>query len=145
MKLRILFKPLPLTLLALLSFVTLNAQTEKPSPSKDARANMAERRQSNADELAKELNLSDEQKAKLNKIDEDFAAKAKASREARKENAQQLREERIKAYKSVMTPEQAAKYDEYREKKKAEHKQKSQQRQEKRANKPRGKAAPQRQ
>lgn len=133
MKIQDVFKLLPVSVLVLLFATSLNAQTE-PAPAarpKPDKAKMAERYQKNADELAKELNLSEEQKAKFKQIDEDFAAKAKAARSSNKEEMTQLRAERVEAQKTVLTPEQAAKYDEIRAKKKAEMEEKKAQHQNK--------------
>lgn len=119
MKIQVVFKSL---FVALLAATSLHAQTgQPPAPAKDASVTPAERRQKHSDQLATELNLTPEQKAQFKKFDEEYAAKSKAMRAAQKEEATKLRAEKISAHKSVLTKEQAAKYDEIEAKKKAKH------------------------
>jgi protein CpxP len=119
MKVQVVFKPL---FVALLAATSLQAQTEQPpAPAKDAKVTPAERQQKHSDQIATELNLTTEQKAQFKKFDEEYAAKSKAMRTAQKEEATKLRAEKISAHKSVLTKEQAAKYDEIQAKKKARH------------------------
>jgi Spy/CpxP family protein refolding chaperone len=95
------------------------AQSEAAPVGKVQAADTESRKQDN--QLVKDLNLTPEQEAHFKKTDEEFRAKNKAARSAKKQEATQLREERIKAHKSVLTPEQAAKYDEIVAKKKIKH------------------------
>ena len=121
MKLQLLSKSLFAALLMFFAAAHFTAQTEPAPTAKPAKVTPAERHQKHSDEVAKELNLTPEQKAQFQKIDEEYKAKSKATRAAKKEEAAKIREERIKAHKAVLTPEQAAKYDEIQAKKKAKH------------------------
>jgi len=115
MKKHVLSKTIFAALAAFLSVAALHAQSDT-APAGDAK--MTAKKQ-HGDQLARDLNLSEEQKAKFRKIDEEYAAKAKERRAAKKEESAKMREERIKAHKAVLTPEQAAKYDEIMAKKQA--------------------------
>lgn len=140
MKLRILSKSLLIALVACFAAASLNAQTQPPPAAKPVKVAPAERHQKHSDEVAKDLNLTPEQKAQFQKIDEDYKAKSKAARTARKEEGAKLREEKIKAHKAVLTPEQAAKYDEIMAKKKAKHEHKKEKRAEHKSEKKSNKA-----
>lgn len=125
MKMHVFLKSLPIAALAFFLATALNAQTDQPAPTtRPGKEKATARHEQNNEELAKELNLTEEQKAKFKKIDEEHATKAKANRAANKEEAAKLREEHIKARKSVLTPEQAAKYDEIQAKKQAKREEK---------------------
>lgn len=63
-------------------------------------------------DLAKGLNLDKRQQAEFKKINKDYKAKAKAVKQARKEDLKKMRSERIAAHKAMLTEEQARKYDE---------------------------------
>lgn len=116
MKIRFDLKSLIVILIAGLSAVSLNAQNEKAP---EGKPRVMERMQKHNADLAKDLNLTPEQQAHFKKTNEEFRTKAKAAKTARKEEAAKLREEKIKAHKSVLNAEQAAKYDEIMAKKKA--------------------------
>lgn len=133
MKIQLLSKSLLAALLICFAAVSLHAQADPATP--DGPPNIE-----NTDQIAKDLNLTPEQKAQLKKIDEEFKAKHKANKAAKKEEAAKIREERIKAHKSVLTPEQAAKYDEILAKKKAKREEKKQKKAEKKAAKKEKKA-----
>ena len=79
-----------------------------------------------ADEnMAKDLNLNETQKEKFKQIDEAYKAKMKAAHANKKADMDKMRAERQAAHKSVLTQEQARKYDEKiaaREAKRAEYK-----------------------
>ncbi len=115
MKKHVLSKTIFAALAAFLSVAALHAQSDT-APAGDAK--MTAKKQ-HGDQLARDLNLSEEQKAKFRKIDEEYAAKARERRAARKEESAKMREERIKAHKAVLTPDQAAKYDKIVAKKQA--------------------------
>ncbi len=116
MKLHVFSKTLFLAALAFFSFATVNAQSDAAPVGK---AKMSEKKQHHDDQIAKDLNLSEDQKARFKKIDDEYAAKAKEKRSAKKEEMARMREEKIKAHKAVLSPEQAAKYDEIMAKKQA--------------------------
>lgn len=137
MKIRFDLKSLIVILIAGLSAVSLNAQNEKAPAGKPR---IIERMQKNDDNLAKDLNLTPEQQAHFKKTNEEFVTKAKAAKTARKEEAARLREERIKAHKSVLSAEQAAKYDEIMAKKKAKFEARKQEKAKKKAAKKERKA-----
>lgn len=120
MKHRIIFRTFFAAALAIFSIAFAQAQSQK-APAKVEKNNIekAQRRQQHDEKWAKELNLTPEQQAQFKKIDEEHSAKAKAARSAKKEEAEKLRAERIAAHKSVLTKEQAAKYDEIQAKKAA--------------------------
>lgn len=125
MKMHVFLKSLPIAILAFFLATALHAQTDQPAPTtRPAKEKVKARYHQNNDELAKELNLTEEQKAKFKQIDEEHATKVKAKRAANKEEAAKQREEHIKARKSVLTPEQAAKYDEIQAKKQAKREEK---------------------
>lgn len=112
---------------ALAVFVSaqLHAQTEPQKPVRPAQPRDVEaRQQAGEDEMARELNLTEEQKAEFKKANEAYRAKAKGLREDQREEMQKLRTERSKAHKAALNAEQAKKYDEMmarREARKAEY------------------------
>lgn len=137
MKIRFDVKSLSVILIAGLSAISLNAQNEK-APAEKPR--VMERMQKNDETLAKDLNLTPEQQAHFKKTDAEFREKSKVAKIARKEEAAKLREERIKAHKSVLNAEQAAKYDELMAKKKAKFEARKQEKAKKKAAKKERKA-----
>ncbi len=82
-----------------------STQGTKPAPS-------ARPEQERGENYAKELNLTEEQKAKFKKADEDFAAQRKAKKAANKEEAEAMRQARIKAHREALNADQLKKYDE---------------------------------
>ncbi len=120
MKMSIVSKFFPALFLAFFSVAALNAQTEN-APAGKPQLQKAERQRKHDDRMAKELNLTPEQRAHFKKTDEEYKSKNKATRAARKEESAQLRAERIKAHKSVLNSEQAAKYDQIMARKQAKH------------------------
>ncbi len=113
----------------LLAFATLslNAQTEaapvkrpKPATTEGVKpATSARPEQERGENYAKELNLTEEQKAKFKKADEDFAAQRKAKKAANKEESEAMRQARNKAHREVLNADQLKKYDEMEAKKAA--------------------------
>lgn len=60
----------------------------------------------------KDLNLTADQQARFKKLDEEYATKKMANPNASKAEMQQMHQDRMNAYKSVLTTDQAKKYDE---------------------------------
>ena len=123
MKLHVFSKSIFVILMAFFTVASLHAQSD---PAPGSKTNRTEKRQKQEDRYAKELNFTEEQKTRFKKIDDDYSAQAREKRAAKKEEMTRIREEKIKAHKAVLTPEQAAKYDEMLAKKqvKKEHRKK---------------------
>lgn len=107
--------------------MALQAQNAVSRPASEPAPEVIQAEQE-ADEVAaaKEMKLSKEQRDKIKQINADYkkqreAAKAqhKAQKADHKAAMKQAREERIRAHKAVMTPEQARQYDEILAKKEA--------------------------
>lgn len=103
--------------------LSLNAQSDAAPVSK---VQKTEKKQAHEGNLSSELNLTEKQKAEFKKIDSDYAEKSKEARAARKEDKAKMREDRIRAHKAVLTPEQAAKYDEILAKREKKHQERQQ-------------------
>lgn len=108
------------------SALSMSAQTEAapvkaPKPASTARTKPAPEhsQMERGDNYAKELNLTEEQKAKFKKADEDFAAQRKAKKAANKEEAEAMRQARSKAHREALNADQLKKYDEMEAKKAA--------------------------
>lgn len=100
-------------LLSVLVSAQLHAQTEQQKPARPVQPQNTEtRQQTGDDEIARELNLTEEQKAEFKKANEAYRVKAKDLREDQREEMQKLRAERSKAHKAALNAEQAKKYDE---------------------------------
>jgi len=84
-------------------------------------------------EYATGLNLTPEQKVAFKKANKEYKAKSKAVKNAKKEELQKLRQERIRAHKATLTPEQLKKYDEMLAKKEAKRKEKAAKKQQQKA------------
>lgn len=102
-------------------FITASAQAQSDQgPSKkDRTAGAQQKSREHHSKWQDELNLTPEQKAKIKAADDDYNAKSKASREAKRNDMDKLRAERDRAHRSVLTPEQAKKYDEIKARKAA--------------------------
>ena len=72
-------------------------------------------------DLAKSLNLDKSQSEQFKKINKEYKAKAQATKKAKREDLQKMREERIAAHKALLTEDQARKYDEVIANRKAKH------------------------
>jgi len=126
MRFQQLSKVLSIAFLAFFTLVSLNAQSDpaekkaKMTPSKTVKTDEA--REDEA--FAKDLNLTKKQKAEFKKANEQYKAKSKAIKNVKKEDLQRLREERIRAHKAALSPEQLKKYDEVLAKREAKHKEK---------------------
>ncbi|MFN0216613.1 MAG: hypothetical protein ACKVT2_20320 [Saprospiraceae bacterium] len=136
MKYQFLIKTLPATMIVLLLAFTLQGQTNPATKSKAAPLNQ-ESVEASDDvtdaEYSKDLNLTPEQKAEFKKANKAYKAKTKAVKNAKKEELQRLREERIQAHKATLNPEQLKKYDEMLAKKAEKRKAKAAKKQEKKA------------
>jgi hypothetical protein len=142
-------KTLMLPLFVFAATLGVNAQNAVSRPASEPAPEVIQAEQE-ADEAAaaKEMKLSKEQRDKIKQINADYkkqreAAKAqqKAQKADHKAAMKQAREERIRAHKAVMTPEQARQYDEILAKKEAKRAEKAAQKAEKNAGKPqKGKA-----
>jgi len=112
-----------LVFFALLNFALFAQETpdkgHRPPPPPGG-ADMEQRMEAEQSSMAKEVGLSAEQQAQIKKMDAEYKAKHKAEKQQRKEDHEKARQERIAAYKSVMTPEQSAKYDQWLQKRDAE-------------------------
>ncbi len=97
---------------AFLATFSLSAQT-RPAPGtakpKMTREDHAQKRRA---EVARELELTREQQDKWAKADKKYDEKEKAAHSDNKEERDQLRQERIRAHKAIMTQKQSSKYDE---------------------------------
>jgi hypothetical protein len=119
-------KSLSVLLFALFFVAAAQAQSD-PAPSKKGKSSGTEMKSNKkADSMEDELKLSPEQKAQFKKADDNFKAKSKAARSAKKEDMEQLREERKRAHKAALNADQAAKYDEIMARKEAKKAQKNQ-------------------
>lgn len=111
---KMLFKSLAIAMVTLFSFSTMQAQEAAPVKQvKPASQERLEAQEAKAgDDLDQALKLTPEQKVAFKKADDAYKSKAAAAKDAKKEDQQRLREERIRAKKAVLTPEQTKKYDE---------------------------------
>lgn len=120
MKLRSLLKSVPALALAVFASAQLYAQTEPQKPARPVPPqNVEARQQAGEDEMTRELNLTEEQKAAFKKANDEYRAKSKDLKADQREEMQKLRAERSKAHKAALTAEQAKKYDEIMAKREA--------------------------
>jgi Spy/CpxP family protein refolding chaperone len=96
---------------------TLQAQT-KPAALQTPEKPALESKQDRID-LGQELNLTNEQKEALRKIDQDTKTKQREIKKARREELEKVRADRHAAHKALLNAEQAEKYDEIIAQKKA--------------------------
>lgn len=109
-------------LLFALFFAAATAQAQRETaPAKKDRTTGAEMKAKKParPSMEDELNLSPDQRAQFKKADEQYKAKSKASKDAKKQDMAQLRDERKRAHKAALNAEQAAKYDEIMARKEA--------------------------
>jgi len=136
MKFQFLIKSLPATLAALFFAFTLHAQKD-PGTSRTAKPLSQDVIEASDDvkysEYSRGLNLTADQKAAFKKADQEYKTKAKAAKNAKKEEMQRLRGERIRAHKATLSPEQLKKYDEMLAQKDAKRKEKQAQKQQQKA------------
>ncbi len=120
-------KTIYVALMACFITLQLQAQTE-PAPAGRATpaASATDKKERHVENLAKDLNLTPEQQAQFKKTDEAYATQKKARKEAKKEDMEKMRAERIKAHKAVLTADQIKKYDEILAKREARHTEKPQ-------------------
>ena len=120
MKLRSLLKSVSALALAVFASAQLQAQTEPQKPARPVQPqNVEARQQAGEDEMTRELNLTEEQKAAFKKANDEYRAKSKGIKADQREEMQKLRAERSKAHKAALTAEQAKKYDEIMAKREA--------------------------
>lgn len=120
MKLRSLLKSVSALTLAVFASAQLHAQTEPQKPARPVPPqNVEARQQAGEDEMTRELNLTEEQKAAFKKANDEYRAKSKDLKADQREEMQKLRAERSKAHKAALTAEQAKKYDEIMAKREA--------------------------
>lgn len=142
MKFQFLIKSFSAAFVALLLTFNANAQQEGLSTMKPMSQDAIEASDDVTEtEYSKGLNLTPEQKAAFKKANKDYKAKTKAAKNAKKEELQRLRLERIRAHKAALTPEQAKKYDEMVAQKEAKRKAKQAQKEADKAAKKSGKKA----
>lgn len=84
-------------------------------------------------EYSKGLNLTPEQKAAFKKANKAYKTNAKTVKNAKKEELQRLRQQRIQAHKATLSPEQLKKYDDMLAQKEAKRKAKQAQKMEEKA------------
>lgn len=117
------FKSLALVFLAFFVTATLSAQATGAAPVKKvktaSKANIEANEAKGDEDLARELNLTAEQKAAFKKAGDEYKAQSKEAKNARKEERERLRAERVKAQRAVLTADQLKKYDELNAKKEA--------------------------
>ena len=120
MKLRSLLKSVSALALAVFASAQLHAQTEPQKPARPVQPqNVEARQQTGEDEMTRELNLTEEQKAAFKNANDEYRAKSKGIKADQREEMQKLRAERSKAHKAALTAEQAKKYDEIMAKREA--------------------------
>jgi type IV secretory pathway VirB10-like protein len=136
MKFQISFKSFAVASVAVLFSLSLSAQKAgKPQP-KSSQSERIETSKGQADsELAQELGLTPEQQNAFKKADQEYWSKAKATKMAKKDDLQQLREERKRAHRAVLSAEQLKKYDAIQAKKEVKRQEKQAQKAEKKAEK----------
>ncbi len=118
-------------LFALIFTASLQAQTTQPANKK-----LEHPGHQAGPGMAKELNLSKEQKEAFDKIDQEYKARQHEIKKARKAELEQARNERQAAHKAVLNAEQTKKYDEMVAARKAAHEaRKAERKAEKKANK----------
>jgi len=89
--------------------------TVRPTP-----AQSADQAEMKADlEMENELKLTPQQKEQFKKINQEYKEEGKAARAEKKEDRQKMQDERRKAHKAILTPEQARQYDEMATKRQA--------------------------
>ncbi len=101
------------TLIAVAAFfftVSLSAQTRPATAGKPKMSREANKQKQN-DQIAKELDLTPEQRSKFEKTDQEYDNKEKAAKSAGKNEVEQLRKDRIRAHRALLNREQAARYD----------------------------------
>ena len=139
MQIQFSIKSLPVAILALFLAFTVNAQQDSGvKPMKPLSQDAIEASDDVTEaEYSKDLKLTPEQKAAFKKANQEYKTKSKAAKNAKKEEMQKLRAERIRAHKATLNPEQLKQYDEMLAKKGAKRKekqaQKAAQKQEKKA------------
>ncbi len=125
MKLNKSIKSLSVLLFALFfAAATAQAQRETAPAKKDRTTGAEMKSKKKAESMEDELKLTPEQKAKFKKADDEYKAKSKAAKSARKEDMAQMREERKRAHKAALNADQAARYDEIMARKEAKEAQK---------------------
>ena len=111
MKLQSLVRAALIAAIALFSLTSSSAQTRPDPTAAKQKKSMEGRQGGRQEEVARELELTPEQKRKFEQTDKKYDDKIKANRSARNEDMKQLQEERRRAHKALLTREQAAKYD----------------------------------
>ncbi len=115
---------LSVMLFALLFASVAQAQSGTAPSRNQSSKNSEVKSKDKGDHMADELKLTPEQRAQFKKADDEYKMKAKAAKSDKKEDMARMREERKRAHKSVLTAEQAAKYDEIMARKEAKKAQK---------------------
>ncbi|HND89212.1 MAG TPA: hypothetical protein PK971_12835 [Saprospiraceae bacterium] len=130
MTFRIFAKSLLATFLLAFSLVSVQAQSDA-APTKKAKpaasAQRGQKPETDDDDYSKDLNLTEEQKAKFKAIDDEYKAKRKAAKTASKEEVEAMRQARIKAHKEALNAEQLKRYDDMQARKEARRAAKAQQ------------------
>ena len=111
MKFQSLVRTALIAAIAFFSITSLSAQTRPDPTAAKQKKSMEGRQAKRQDEVARELELTPEQKRKFEQADKKYDDKIKANRSGRNADMKQLQEERRRAHKALLTREQAAKYD----------------------------------
>ena len=120
MRIHIVLKSLSMAMLTLFVASTLSAQVEPVPAPKVKQDKVVDYYDQHGDELVAQLNLTEDQKGKFIQIDEQYAIRIKTAVDAKKGEEYQLRADKLKAKRGLLTPEQVTRYDEIMAKKKTE-------------------------
>lgn len=128
-----------LLLSALFFTAATQAQAQSGPTKKDRTAGTKQKQDRHEAGWQDELKLTPEQKAKVKAADDEYRTKSKASRDANRNDMDQLREERKRAHRSVLSREQSKKYDEIMTRKEAKKGEKHAKKHSKKTDKMKGK------
>ena len=120
MKFQSIFRLALLAGVAFFSSFSAYAQAD-PAPTARPKISREAQQQKRYDQVARELNLTPEQKVKFEQTDRAYDEKIKAKRTVTREELARMRQERINAHRALLTREQAAKYDQMQAKKQHKH------------------------
>lgn len=99
---------------------SLSAQTQA-NPAPRPKMSHEQAQQKRQDAMARELHLTAEQKEKFEDTDRKYDERERAARSSRKEDMDNIHQERMRAHKALLTREQAIKYDQMMARKQEKH------------------------
>jgi Spy/CpxP family protein refolding chaperone len=142
MKVNFWIKSLPLAIVALfIGFVAQAQNTTANTKSRKAQPTATVGKEAEAeDKMAKDLELTPEQQVAFKKANDDYKAKSKANKAAKKEDMERLRQERDQARRSILNAKQQEKYDQMQAKKAEKRKAKAGKKAQRKADKKENKA-----